>query len=91
MTLSTPGQLDKLDEDVEMEPKKETETVMEIDGSSVASDNANSAYPNLCVYPVSITIKFIFWFESLMLVLKIMCIWNFATSVKGVLVVHLTL
>jgi hypothetical protein len=27
--------------------------VMEIDGSSVTSDNANSAYPNLCVYPVS--------------------------------------
>jgi hypothetical protein len=36
-----------------MEPKKESETVMEIDGSSVTSDNANSAYPNLCVYPVS--------------------------------------
>ncbi|KAL5252716.1 hypothetical protein ACHWQZ_G015469 [Mnemiopsis leidyi] len=47
------GQLDKLDEDVEMEPKKENENVMEIDGSSVASDSANSAYPNLCVYPVS--------------------------------------
>ncbi|XP_063678021.1 uncharacterized protein LOC134813994 isoform X3 [Bolinopsis microptera] len=48
------GQLDKLrDEDVEMEPKKENENVMEIDGSSVASDNATSAYPNLCVYPVS--------------------------------------
>ena len=37
-----------------MEPKKENENVMEIDGSSVASDSANSAYPNLCVYPVSI-------------------------------------
>ena len=50
----SPGQLDKLrDEDVEMEPKKENENVMEIDGSSVASDNATSAYPNLCVYPVS--------------------------------------
>ena len=52
--LMSQGQLDKLrDEDVEMEPKKENENVMEIDGSSVASDNATSAYPNLCVYPVS--------------------------------------
>ena len=50
-----PGQLDKLDEDVEMEPKKGDETVMDIDGSSVASDasHTNCAYPNLCVYPVS--------------------------------------
>ena len=45
-----------------MEPKKgsnpnQDETVMDIDGSSVASDasHANSAYPNLCVYPVSCT------------------------------------
>ena len=51
-----PGQLDKLhDEDVEMEPKKSEDHVMDFDESSVASDTShtNSAYPNLCVYPVS--------------------------------------